>query len=162
MGKYSEFTGKIGAETPGDNWAKITAAKRELLEKGITTIELAAARYQTISVDLDVLEEDAATLRLYRQAVEQILLDLFERDRIKNVTTDFGLFSRVDIPQVKMDNKQEFYAWLKSQGMDDLFTVNANTANMIVKEALLAGKDLPPGTSISMRTNIRMKGKKHD
>lgn len=154
MGKYSEFTGTL-PKAESEYFHKVKAMKRQLIECGCTTLADATSRFEKNEEMITDLEDDVRDCKIIKEALEAIILDLFEKDGMTRAVTESGVFSRLDTPQVKMDNKGDFYTWLKANGMEDMFTVNTNTANMIVKEALLAGNPLPPGTSISMRTSIR-------
>lgn len=154
MGKYSEFTGTL-PKAESEYFHKVKAMKRQLIECGCTTLADAAARFEKNEEMITDLEDDVRDCKIIKEALEAIILDLFEKDGLTKAVTGAGVFSRMDVPQVKMENRGDFYAWLEANGMRDLFSVNINTANMVVKEALLAGKPLPPGTSISMRTTIR-------
>jgi hypothetical protein len=154
-GKYTAFRGKFPESPRSEYWAKIDAHKAEYLAMGIDNFEKVGQYIQDVSKAKDEMEAEAKELGYQLSALERIMLDLLDREKLDSVALASGNFSRQDKLNVAMEDRGVFYAWLKANSMDDLFSVNANTAAMIVKEAVLADKELPPGTSVSVASVLQ-------
>jgi hypothetical protein len=154
-GKYTAYRGKFPESPRAEWWAKIDAATAEYLKMGINNFETVGQYIQDVSKAKDEMEEEAKQLGYQLAALERIMLDLLDNDKLDSVSLSSGNFSRQDKLNVHMEDRGAFYAWLKANGMEDLFSVNANTAAMIVKEAVLADKELPPGTSVSVASVLQ-------
>ena len=154
-GKYSAYRGKFPEGPRSEYWAKIDAHKAEYLAMGIDNFEKVGQYIKDVSAAKDSMEAEAKELGYQLSALERIMLDLLENGKLDSVALASGNFSRQDRLNVQMEDRGKFYAWLKENGMDDLFSVNAATAAMIVKEAVLEDKDLPPGTSVSVSSTLQ-------
>ena len=155
MGKYSKFRGKVSDAPKPESWAKIDAHKSAYLAAGIDSFESVGESISVISEQKEAKEKEAKELGYKLSALERIFLDLLEASKLDSVSLESGQFSRQDRLGVVIEDKPAFYAYLKANGMEDLFTVNANTAGMIVKECLLGDKELPPGTDVNMSSFLR-------
>ena len=159
-GKYTKFRGKLPESPRSEFWAKIDAHKADYLKAGVNNFESVGEYIKSVSAAKEELEAEVKELGYQLGALERIMLDLLDACKLDSVSLASGNFSRQDKLNVTMEDRGQFYAYLKANGMDDLFSVNANTAAMIVKEAVLADKELPPGTSVSMSSTLqRTKGK---
>ena len=155
MGKYTKFRGKVEGAPKPENWAKIDAHKSEYLEMGVTGFDSVGGYISDVRRAKESMELEAKELGYQLVALEKIMLDLLEAAKLDSVELASGKFSRQDRLNVVWKDRGAFYAYLKANGMEDLFSVNANTAAMIVKEALLADKDLPPGTEVTMSSYLQ-------
>ena len=156
-GKYTKFRGTVPDAPRSEYWAKIEAHKADYLANGVNAFEPVGEYIKSVTAAKDDLEAQAKELGLQLAALERIMLDLMEGSKLDSIVTTSGSYSRQDVLGVAMEDRGIFYAYLKANGMEDLFSVNANTAAMIVKEALLGDKELPPGTSVHMRSVLQRK-----
>lgn len=159
-GKYTKFRGQFPESPRSEYWAKIDSHKADYMKAGVNNFESVGQYIKDVSKAKDEIEAEAKELGYQLAALERIMLDLLDASKLDSVSLASGNFSRQDKLNVTMEDRGVFYAYLKANGMEDLFSVNANTAAMIVKEAVLADKELPPGTSVSISSTLqRTKGK---
>ena len=100
------------------------------------------------------IEEEIRVLNISVEAAERSLAERFETKGIDKLTTACGTFSIRDEPVVSFTDRYAFHEWIKNTGQEELFSVNYRTASGLVKEALIAGESLPPGTEVKMRVGI--------
>ena len=154
-GKYTKFRGQYPESPRPEYWAKIDAHKTDYLENGVDTFEKVGQYYTDVARAKEDMESEAKELGHQLAALSRIMLDLLDREKIDSVSLNSGTFTRQDKLNVTMEDRGEFYQWLKDNGMDDLFSVNAATAAVVVKEAILGGKPCPPGTSVNMASVLQ-------
>ena len=159
MGKYTKYRGKVPDAPRSEYWAKIDAHKADYLATGVCTFAAVGEYLKTVDKAQEEMEADLKELGYQRAALERIMLDLMDASKLDKIVLPSGSYARQDVLGVVMEDRGAFYTYLKVNGMEDLFSANANTAAMIVKEALLADLDLPPGTSVNMRATLQRKDK---
>ena len=58
-------------------------------------------------------------------------------------------------------DKMAFYGWIRETGQEDLFSVNYQTMNSMVKTSLVDGKEVPPGIEPYFKQSISIRGVKN-
>lgn len=106
-------------------------------------------------------EDEASRQSMLIEGFTRILVQLFE-DEGKS-STKFLDGSTVSInpdvyPTVK--DKAALKAWIVSEKMEDLLTLNFQTMQSIVKERLTEGKTLPPGIDVFLKDKLSRTGAK--
>ena len=170
MGQYTKFrkqlprTEKVRfADDGGDDWMKkVQARKATLAAERVSELGLAHS-YVEAKSKKEGFESEIRACNLEMAAIERLLAERFEDSGIEKVETVYGNFSLKDDPVVEIFDQEAFYAWIRSTpGGEDLFKVYAQTANTLVKDALINGKPLPPGTKVNMNIGINYRKGKSD
>lgn len=164
MGKYSHLKGKLTQYVNDDaSWVeRVDARRKELLEDQPTS-ETLCGLLMDAKTEKAKLEETKTSLSCSIEAIEKILVERMEDQGLKQIKTSRGTFSIKDEPIVQFADKAAFHAWIRDTGQEDLFSVNPRTAEGIVKNMVLEGKEPPPGSKIYMDIGIAtLKSKEHE
>jgi len=155
MGKYSFLKDKLTrfVDPDGDYNRKIEARKQQLL-KNSPPNEALCDELATAKAEKKRLEESTSAVNLTITALEKILAERFEDAGTLKLSTGSGTFSIADDPVIQFPDKHAFNSWVREQGMEDLLSVHYQTAAGIIKEKLLKGDPLPPGTAVYMSVGI--------
>ncbi len=168
MGKYTKFRKQLPrvekvrfSDDGGNDWnEKVQARRHELL---LESDESLAKLYSEAETEKDRLEALVKTQNLEMAAIERMLAERFENKGVEKLSTVYGNFSLKDDPVVVIEDQDKFYEWIRSTpGGNDLFKVYAQTANTLVKDALVNGSALPPGTKVNINIGINYRKGKAD
>jgi len=167
-GKYSALKGSITKFSVELEYqekvnAKKEEVKGELSAKGLSPtasnlgLILVQARQQK-----DALEDLVKAQNLVIEAMNQELVDLLESLDFTSLKLGSGVsISIKDDVYCSVRDKHAFHAWIREQGLEDLFSVHYQTMSSMVKEALLEGKETPPGVDPYFKQSIMVRGGKN-
>lgn len=135
---------------------KIDRAKLDLREDGLTDKVKLAVRFDELKKEEDRLNDELRVNAILQQAITQMVVDILDEEGITKFTLPDGrTFYQEQKVYASVQNREEFYTWLRANGLGDVFTVNYQTAASIVKERLETGQDVPPGTAAFLQTALR-------
>lgn len=104
------------------------------------------------------LEADISEINIGIAAMSELLSDAFISIGTQSTTLSTGeLFYLKDEPYIKVIDPQKNNEWFKENGMDEIRTVQWQTQNALVKEALKQNKPIPEGIEIYMKTTVEMR-----
>jgi predicted acyl esterase len=123
--------------------------------QGKPSLGLLGDWYNQKRLEKDALNEQLSDVNLELEALTQILVDKLEETGLTQVRlTDGSTLSLKDEPYTKVTDRETFVAWIKSQGLDALLSVNYMSANSLVKERLMAGEPAPDGVDVFLKTSL--------
>lgn len=161
MSKWMQFRSKLTRLLPGaggdDEYQKKIQKTIDYYTKGKkpkTLSQLGAIFVELRSKKRD-LEADVKYLNLRMEALSQVLLARFEDDGITSFKTpsEVTLFIR-DEPYASIEDRAQIFAWIKKYKHVELLGIQWQTLNALMKEYLLAGKKIPPGVKLFLKSNI--------
>lgn len=143
-------------EQPPDFQEKVDKAKATLSSLSLSELSLRFRENVLLKEANSAAEKE---LNVKREALNQVLLDLLAADGLKKIGTDFGatLYVKED-PYFPIEDKAAVNAWIRREGLDDLFTVNSHTLSALVKERLADGEAPPPGIGLFLKRSIGHNG----
>lgn len=143
---------------PEDWQQKVDKVKADLRKKGINDKQKLARILKAARADKDAAEEDIKEANTTIEAVNQMMVSLLDEEGINSFRTQDGWqFIQKSELYVAVEDKGNFYAWVKETGQEDLFTINYMTAASVVKDQLEQGQSLPPGVKIFLKESITVR-----
>jgi len=177
MGKYTAFLDRLPkiqrvrgedgsltdySETP-DYKAKVDAEKDRVEDKTPAGL---AAQYGEARAAVDAHKEIGKPLNLRVAALEQLIVDAYEESDVSSLKLADGSAVRtqpevtVSFDKEVLDAREVFRQWALASGYERSMSLPTQTRDAIVKEMLVAGKEQPPGITISVYTKVVLtKGK---
>lgn len=160
MGKYSHLKGKFEqVQLEKDQQAKVDEAKNQLM--GANVAEL-TSNFKEARKKKKALENGVKELNVELEALAQLLIALLEDQNLtKAVVNGVGMISVNDEPYASMQDREKLLAWI-NDGHEELLAVNWQQLNSQVKEALIAGLEIPPGVKVFIKSGVRFTAKEAD
>ena len=94
--------------------------------------------------------------------MSQTLVDGFEAEDYTNLKLGNGVsLSIKDDVYSYLKDKPAFHAWIRENGLEDLFSVNYQTMSSMVKTKLIDGEPIPPGIEPYFKQSITVRGVKN-
>ncbi len=169
MGKYSSLRDgltKLTAEPTHQD--KVDMAKNEIKTK---IFEMLGRKAQPMDlgnvliaarIEKNRLEELIKEQSLVIAAMEQDLVEFLEAADLVSVRMGNGVsLSIKDDVYSQVSDKAAFHQWVRSNHLDDLFSVHYQTMNSMVKEKLMNGEEVPPGITPYFKQGIMVRGMKN-
>lgn len=105
------------------------------------------------------LEDLVKEQNLIIEAMNQELVDQMESNEMINIKLADGVSLGIkDDVYCSVDDKEQFHAWIKANGLEDLFSVHYQTMSAMVKARLVEGEDIPPGIKPYFKQSIIVRG----
>lgn len=139
---------------------KVDAEKAELIKEFGDQISSAhvAKKFVELRAIKDQIKKQLKDANARATAVQQLLVDIYERDGNLSVTLEDG--SAVDWtvePIARVVVRDEFRRWCLENGYENQMTLPHQTMNAIVKDLLEVGQPNPPGTAVFVRDKISVR-----
>ncbi len=174
MGKYTSWRHKLPAfETstlePGlAAWyGKVNEWKKKFLNtpclenaggKGPTTTGV-ASMYADRDAKKKQLEAEISQLNIELEALSSIGVDLLEDAGLQKIDLATGGYVTIsDKPYTGTEDREKVMAWIKKNKLTSLLTMNYQTLSGMNNDRLIAGKPLIPGTKITIKTKLVVRG----
>jgi hypothetical protein len=117
--------------------------------------------YVTLRRSIDELEAKLSVLEVQKAALTYLFTNRFEADDVTSVKFSNGITLREGIePLANVKDRDALHKWINETGQAELFTVNYQTLNSVVKQMLLEGKPIPPGIEVFMKQKLSAVGLK--
>lgn len=161
MSKWTQFRRKLERLLPGasgdDEYQKKIRQTVDYYTKGKApkTLSQLGKIYVELRGKKRDLEADVKYLNLRMEALSRVLLTRLEDDGITSFKTpaDVTLFIR-DEPYAAIEDRSKILRWIKENDHTELLGIQWQTLNALMKEYLLAGKKIPPGVKLFLKSNI--------
>ncbi len=157
--KYSAYKGKFPKQQiePTDgNSEKIQKALRQLIDSGVDR-RFVLKQFKELRLERDALKERTTDNGIELKARELWLLEFMEDEQITQLKDDEGFsFSDNPEPYASIRDHSEFEPWAEKEGVKELYTLNHQTLNKVVKDRILNNQPIPPGVDVFMKNKIRM------
>lgn len=157
--KWEDFKGKLPKYTGGevDYIVRVTNRKLELLEEFQKTVDFADYLKKN-NLRKEELEKELSDVNLNLEATQQILAERFENEGTQSIRLSSGeLFYLEEVPYTQVKDKHAVNNWFETNNMKEMFSVNWNSLNALVKERLQSGQPLPEGVDVFMKTTVKMR-----
>lgn len=156
MGKWSHLKKNlVKFEHPPDYQQKVDEVKQQHKLRDRADVDLCEL-FGHLKDKKDELEDKVKLLNVELEAVQQELIERMEEQGITGIkTVEHGNFFLKDDPYSSVQDRSQFHEWIRTTGQEGLFTVMYQTANGIAKAHLEAGKPLPPGMAVFMKTTVQ-------
>jgi hypothetical protein len=160
MGKWSKFKDTLRQYVPEGDWqSKVDEVK--LTFQGMDHVylakELLVQRHKKREAEAEV---KAANVKI--EACQQLLIDYMEAGEVEQIRlTDGPVLSIKMEPYCSVKDKPKLNDWVKRSKLTNLFQLNWQTLNGMVKELLIEGKKVPPGVEVFMKKSLGVYGGKH-
>ena len=154
--KWNGLKSKIPAfEQPQDFQAKVNEVKK--LFAGYNVTELARA-FSNERREKQDLEARVKMQNISLEALSQLLVENLESQELQKIQLETGetCFLHSE-PFASVIDKSAVLAWIKKRKLQSLLGVHWSTFNAFIKEMIVEGKPLPPGTSVYLRTSARIR-----
>lgn len=154
MGKYDEVNKSLRKEEKPRS-----ERVREFMSKlGASKSTELALKFSTLRKKKKELEEHVSKVNEEIEAVSALIELKFEEEGISSMKIrDTGESVRVRYePVISYTDKELFRQWCIENGYEKEMFLHSGTANTILKEALLAGAPVPPGTEPFLRTKFTL------
>ena len=161
--KYQSFRGKIPAfQLESSYQDKVNDAKRSIIGSdsadGANVAKLAAA-FAAANGERKRLEALVSVLNIELEALSQLLVEALESEQQQKVELSSGaLVYLQDSPYPQVTDKEALFAWIKKQKMVNLLTAHHQMLKGLCSERLINGEPPPPGVSIFLKTQARVRG----
>jgi hypothetical protein len=161
--KWSKFRDKLPAfENESSFQEKVNEAKQFILAGADTpegaNVNRLARLFSERYAAKKALEEIISTHNIDLEALSQLLVDILQDDNAQKVELSSGItVFLADTPYPSIEDEKTFYTWLHKNKMDELLSLNHQTLKVIISETLQAGRPLPPGTKVFLKTQARIR-----
>lgn len=165
MGKYSHLQGQLTKFTTEPEYQDKVNAEKERIKTLLTDAGENPDAFNfghfliMAKQEKKKLEDLEKAQNLTIEAMIQELVDLLEAEGYTNLKLNNGVsLSIKDDVYSKVTDKQAFHQWIKNNQLEDLFSVNYQTMNSMVKTSLIDGKEVPPGIETYFKQSITVRG----
>jgi hypothetical protein len=157
MGKWTAFKSKLSAfELEPDYAAKVEAAKGAYI--GLSTAEM-AWEFSLNRNTKQKLENEIKLTNIELEALSQLLVNDLESSDMQKVQLTSGETCYINSePYTTVIDKEKLMAWVKKSKLQNLLTLPWQTLNGMSKGRLLSGREPISGTSVFLKTAIRIRG----
>ena len=117
--------------------------------------------YVQVRQAIDAETERLKVLTTQCDALVYLFTERMEEDDITSIkfTNGVTIGSSVE-PYPNVTDRSILNSWIKETGQEELLTLNYQTLASLIKQAILEGKDLPPGVDVYMKTKLTARGLK--
>lgn len=147
--------GLVKFEQPATWQSEIDRIKQTYREQGVTDKVELAITLAEIRREKDGLEEQVGICNTRIEALNQMLLLVLEDEGINSFRLPDGrqfIGKGMVLPSVQ--DREAFYTWVKKNKMEELFTINYQTAAAMIKERMENGLAVPPGVAVFIKESI--------
>jgi hypothetical protein len=158
-GKYAKYRGKLEAfaQEP-DFQKKVDAEKRKHAKRDANALGKEFVRRKRAK---NSLKRKDRQLNVELEALSQLLVDRLEGAEIESVKFRGGVgVGLQDKPYPSVADRRKLFGWIKQTRMTGLLSVHHQTLLGLVTEALEAGRPLPPGVDVFLKTSAKVTGLK--
>lgn len=165
-GKYQKLRGKLKVFVP-DNQEKINEFKAKIIggedhTEGLNIRKIAVLFAATRKAKNE-LERSLSTLNVELAGLSQIIVDHLETESVQKIELSTGeLIYLQDTPYPSVVDKETLFAWIKKEKLVNLLTAHHQMLKGMCGELLVKGKRLPPGITVFMKTEARVRAGKED
>lgn len=152
--KWAWLRGKYPTLPVDPEYADVLSHYRDLYRD--KTPEQLAALLNELDEIKTIQERFVSSTNAQIVAAERLLVDLMVNKGIERIKVGGYSFAPKPEPVAKVENQSEWLEHVKEE-MPDILSVNHQTMSAIVRRALEAGADLPPGISVEVRDTISRK-----
>lgn len=134
---------------------ELTDPLRRTIADNTTAPELVAMteKLALLRIRLETAEDEAKRIRGDYEAVEHDLFDALENAGMRQMRTEWGLFTLNDLAWAHVTDPEAARAWADQQ-LPDLLSLNQARLSKIVRDRLKEGGELPPG--VDFRTSRKI------
>jgi len=163
-GKYSKLRGIIPTFVEEESYQSRVNEEKLKIVGDASNVEAAnvtrlASLFAASKQIKDSLEEKISFINLQLEALSQLLVEALEDQEIQKVELSSGaLVFLQDTPYPQVKDKELVLAWIKKNRMTQLLGVNYQTLKGLTNELLVAGKKLPDGVEVFLKTQARVRG----
>ena len=141
---------------PAEWQARLDARKREYQGLRMADLARALVRHKRAK---QALERKVRARNEHLEALSQLLVDRLEGEELQRINLARGVTVYLaDTPFPVVTDRRRVFAWIKQTRQVELLTVHHQTLCGLVRELLRAGKALPPGVSVYLKTAARCRG----
>jgi hypothetical protein len=159
VGKYDALTGRLPrlpAELVEGNdknrQYEVEQAKKLIVERTPASL---VTQYADIRRECDEMDDKARELGLRREAMEQLLIEVYEGEGITNLNVKgVGALRTQYAPYTRVVDKELLREWCVEKGFAAQMTLPWMTLNSTVSEILLSGEDCPPGVDVYIKPKL--------
>lgn len=157
MGKYNGLKKMLPKfELEPDFRAKVDEAKKAFI--GCDAPEMARA-FAITRREKQGLEAQIKMQNVELEALSQLLVENLEDSEVQKIQLATGETVYLqDEPYATVEDRSKVMAWMRSRKLTAMFTVQWQSFNAMVKDMLVQGKPIPPGTKVFMKTSARLRG----
>lgn len=131
---------------------EVEQAKKLVLERTPASL---VTQYAAIRRECDDMDEKARDLGIRREAVEQLLVEVYEGEGITNLNVKgVGALRTQYAPYTRVVDKAMLHAWCLSKGFGPQMSLPWMTLNSTVSEILLSGEEPPPGVDVYIKPKL--------
>lgn len=156
MGKYDKLKGKLPAFQQEPSFQqKVDEAKSQY--QALDTPELART-FSSERLKKKQCEAAQAMINVELEALSQLLVENFEASGLAKLSLETGetCFTQTE-PYSSVSDQAALLAEIKKQKMQSLLTLAWATMNALNKERLISGKPPLPGTTVFLKTSVRLR-----
>lgn len=159
MGKYDALVGRLpklpvelAPDTDQNRQYEVEQAKKLFVERSPAAL---VTQYAGIRKECDEMDERARELGIRREAIEQLLVEVYEGEGITNLNVKgVGALRTQYAPYTRVVDKEQLHAWCLEQGFGPQMALPWMTLNSTVSEILLSGEDAPPGVDVYIKPKL--------
>lgn len=157
MGKYAALKSTLPKfELEPDFRQKVDAIKSKFI--GCDAVELARS-FAMARKEKQTLEAEIKSQNVELEALSQLLVENLEGAEIQKIQLATGETCYLqDEPYASIEDRSQVMAWMKKHKLTAMLTVQWQSYNAMVKDMLVQGKAVPPGTKVYMKTSARLRG----
>lgn len=158
MGKYDALTArlpKLPVELQQDDpnrQYEVEQKKKLIVER---TPSALVTQYAALRKESEAMDETQHDLGLRKEAMEQLLIEVYEGEGITNLNVKgVGALRTQYAPYTRVTDKAELHAWCLEKGFGSQMTLPWMTLNSTVSEILLSGEEPPPGVDVYIKPKL--------
>lgn len=150
-GKWAWLRGKFPRLPLDPKYDDVLAAARDTFrEKSLSEL---VALYNAKKDAKDAKERELSEIDADIVALEQLIWSEMERQDIDSVKIGDYRFTRKPEPAARAEDKAALLEWAL-ENMRDNLSLHPSTLTAIVKAALEANEDIPPGVTVNVRDTV--------
>lgn len=110
-------------------------------------------RYADACIVLDEAMDAEKAARATKERLEDALFDALEAEGVRQVRHHRGLFSMNDLAWAAVEDESKAREWAEAEH-PEIITLNRMRLSVMVREAIKAGTDMPPGVTFSTSRKV--------
>lgn len=156
-GQYAKYRGKLPVFEPESSYQSKIDSTRNLFTSLDSTQALAKQLVKEKELK-DKYEDKVKTQNLRIEALSAMLVSRFEDEAIEKVELRGGISVYLnDGIYPSIENKDKLFSWIKTTKQIELLSVHYQTLKGLCGDMLKEGKPAPPGVSIFLKTQARVR-----